>query len=275
MTRESILITGGSGNVAAMLRPRLAAPGRIIRLLDVKEPREVNFDKPGEPEEFITGSVTDLEAMTTACQGVSAVVHLGGMALESTIDTVLELNGKGTYCTLEAARRAGVSRVVLASSNHAVGFTARNGDDPAPADVPPRPDSLYGVSKVTIEALGRLYHDRYGMDVISLRIGSWFERPSDLRGLATWLSPDDGARLVEACIATPNPGYRTVWGVSANTRRWWSLAAGEAIGYHPRDDAEAYAAELIAEHGEPDFGTDPALNRVGGPWCRINIGEPM
>lgn len=275
MTRETILITGGSGNVAAMLRSRLASVGRVIRLLDVKEPREVSFEKPGEPEEFINASITDLDAMIDACQGVSTVIHLGGMAVESTIDTVLELNGKGTYCTLEAARLAGVSRVILASSNHAVGFTPRDIDNLIPADTAPRPDSLYGVSKVAIEGLGRLYHDRYGMDVICLRIGSCFERPTDLRALATWLSPDDCARLVEAGIATPQPGYRIVWGVSANTRRWWSLAEGEAIGFHPQDDAETYAGELIAEHGEPDFDTDPALNRVGGPWCQIDIGKSM
>ena len=272
---ERILITGGAGGVATMLRPRLAKPGRSSRLLDVREPADLELPDGAEPEEFITGSVTDPQTITAACQDVSAVIHLGGMAVESTIDTVLELNGKGTFHTLEAARSAGVDRVILASSNHAVGFTPRPGDDEVPADTPGRPDSLYGVSKVTIEALGRLFHDRYGLDVIALRIGSWFPEPADLRGLATWLSPDDGTRLIEACLATPRPGYRAVWGVSANTRRWWSLDAGHAIGYHPRDDAEQHAARLIAEFGEPDFATDPTLTRVGGQWCEVALGEPM
>ena len=149
---------------------------------------------------------------------------------------------------LEAAREAGVGRVVLASSNHAVGFrrVADAGEDGLPADSSPRPDTYYGVSKAAIEALGSLYHSRFGMDVIAVRIGSCFETPLPLglRGLTTWLSPDDGARLFEACLAAPSPGYRLIWGVSDNTRRVYSLAEAEALGYRSEDDAEIYADQM-------------------------------
>jgi hypothetical protein len=131
---------------------------------------------------------------------------------------------------------------------------------------------LYGWSKMAAEGIGRLYADRFGFDVICLRIGLWFPTPPGLRGLALWLSPDDGARLVEACLSAESPGFRVVWGISRNTRRWWSLAEGEAIGYHPKDDAERFAAEYIAEHGQPDFAGDPVLNRVGGQWCDVALG---
>ena len=117
--------------------------------------------------------------------------------------------------------------------------------------------------------------DRFGLDVICVRIGLWFPTPPQNRGLATWLSPDDGARLVEACLSAPSPGFRLVWGVSRNTRRWWSLAEGEAIGYYPKDDAEVFAAERIAELGEPDFANDPELNRVGGWWCDWPLAQRM
>jgi uronate dehydrogenase len=79
-------------------------------------------------------------------------------------------------------------------------------------------------------------------------------------------------RLVEACLSTPDPGFRIVWGISANTRRWWSLAEGEAIGYFPKDDAEEFADQLIAQHGEPDFRDDPILTRAGGQWCDVPLG---
>ena len=83
----------------------------------------------------------------------------------------------------EAARRAGVPRVVFASSNHAVGF--HPAVDPVPDDLPPRPDTYYGVSKVAGEALGSLFHDRYGLDVVCLRIGTCFasapRTPADCR----------------------------------------------------------------------------------------------
>jgi hypothetical protein len=209
---------------------------------------------------------------------VDAIVHLGGESKEAPAEDVLRVNGYGTYCVLEAARRHGIRRVVLASSSHAIGYHDR--DDEAypgglPADLPPRPDTLYGMSKVAVEALGQLYVDRFGLAVICLRIGLWFPKPPQLRGLATWLSPDDGARLIEACIATDRTGFHFVWAVSRNTRRWWSLAEGEAIGYFPKDDAEVFAAERIAEFGEPDFQADPELNRVGGWWCDWPLGKRM
>jgi uronate dehydrogenase len=209
---------------------------------------------------------------------VDAIVHLGGQSKEADAEEVLRVNGYGTYCLLEGARQNGIKRIVLASSSHAAGFHVRDDakyPDGMPADLPPRPDTLYGWSKVAVEGIGRLYVERFGMDVICLRIGLWFPTPPQLRGLANWLSPDDGARLIEACVSAESPGFRLVWGVSRNTRRWWSLAEGEAIGYFPKDDAEIFAAERIAEFGEPDFAGDPELNRVGGWWCDYPLGQRM
>jgi len=265
-----LLITGSAGLVGQLLRPRLASPGRTLRLLDVAEQAP---PASGEDVEIVTASITDPAAMAAACRGVDAIVHLGGLSNEAPWADILAVNIDGTHTLLEAARQAGVRRVVLASSNHAVGFYTRD-DAPAdgvPADMAPRPDTYYGVSKAANEALGRLYHDRFGMDVICLRIGTWFEKPGSARGLATWMSPDDGARLVEASLATPNPGFRIVWGISRNTRRWWSLAEGEAIGYHPVDDAEKFASEYLNGQ-EPDL-TDPVHRLLGGQFCAIPLGE--
>jgi uronate dehydrogenase len=272
---QRLLITGGAGKVAALLRPRLAAADRTVRLLDIVAPGSV--EGSGD-EEIVIASVDDPDALAAACEGVDAIVHLGGQSRESDAEDVLRRNAYGTYCLLEAARRTGVRRVVLASSSHAAGFHQRDDTtypDGLPADLPPRPDTLYGWSKAAAEALGRLYVDRFGLDVICLRIGLWFPNPPQLRGLALWLSPDDGARLVEAAVAVENPGFRIVWGVSRNARRWWSLAEGEAIGYFPKDDAEAWAEQRIAEHGEPDFAHDPLLNRVGAWWCDTPLGRPV
>ena len=271
MTDQTILITGAAGGVGSLLRPRLSRPDRTLRLLDVAP-----IPAPTTREEIVVGSVTDADAMVDACRGVDTVVHLGGQRREHDIDNVVELNIKGTYVVLEAARRAGVRTVMLASSNHAVGFSHRDQvpGKHLPADTPARPDTLYGLSKVGIEAAGRLFHDRYGINVICARIGSWFETPPGVRGLATWLSPDDGARMVEACIAAEAPGFRFIWGISRNSRRWFSLAEGEAIGYDPQDDAELFADRLVTGD-EPDFLADPELNRAGGSWCEVELGKPM
>jgi hypothetical protein len=130
----------------------------------------------------------------------------------------------------------------------------------------PAPDTYYGVAKVTGEALAALYHHRYGMDAICLRILTCAEKPPGVRALSTWLSPDDAGRLFEACLTVAAPGFRVAYGVSANTRGGWvSLAEARALGYEPRDDAEAYAAEVIAEHGEPD-PADPVFAYLGGEF---------
>lgn len=256
-----VLVTGAAGTVGSSLRSRLARTGRTLRLLDVStQPKP----QPGESVELVTASVTDMAAMEQACAGVDAIVHLAALASERPWEEILERNIHGTYTVFDAARRQGVPRVVFASSNHAVGFHERAGEE-APDYVFPAPDTYYGVAKATGEALGALYHHRYGLDVVCLRIGTWADRPTTLRGLATWLSPDDGGRLVEAALTAPSPGFRVAWGVSANTRRWWSLDEARALGYEPRDDAESYAAELIGQHGQPD-PDDPVHRLVGGEF---------
>jgi NAD(P)-dependent dehydrogenase (short-subunit alcohol dehydrogenase family) len=272
---QRLLLTGGAGKVATLLRHRLPAPGRILRLLDVRPPAP---PAPGEAVECLVGSVdpgAGREPLLAACTGVDAVIHLGGLSKEAPAEDVIAVNVRGSYGVLEAARQAGVPRVVLVSSHHAVGYWQRREAPPGglPADLPVRPDTFYGWSKAAAEAMGRLYAERFGMHVICLRVGSWCPEPPDLRGLAQWLSPDDGARLVEACLAAPSPGFRIVWGISRNTRRWCSLEAGEALGYHPQDDAERYAPQLIARFGEPD-PDDPVLTRLGGAWADRPLGRP-
>jgi uronate dehydrogenase len=273
MADQLILITGSSGRVGTLLRTRLARPGRVLRLLDVREPEELAGTGA---EEVVVGSVDDIDTLVTALDGVDVVLHLGGQSREASAEEVLRVNAYGTYCLLEAARRTGVNRILLASSTHVAGFhTLSEHPGDVPADVEARPDTLYGWSKVAAEAAGRLFHDRFGMDVICLRIGQCFPVPPGQRGLAMWMSPDDCARLVEAAISTPAPGFRQVWGISRNTRRWLSLAEGEAIGYRPQDDAEEYAEKIVAELGEPDFAADPVLNRLGGSWCDQPLGAPF
>jgi uronate dehydrogenase len=256
-----VLVTGAAGRIGTVLRGALPERGWSLRSLDVIP---VQDERPGE--EQIVADVTDLAAMVDAAQGADAVVHLAGVVGESTWRAISHANIEGTYVTLEAARRAGVPRVVLASSNHASGFTPRPGQGLLrEEDAPPRPDTYYGVAKVTMEALGSLYHDRYGMDVVCLRIGSAFPEPTTVRQLATWLSPADTVSLVDAALRAPSPGFSVVWGVSANTRNWWDLSAARALGYEPADDAEVYAEALIEAYGEPDL-TDPVHARVGGEY---------
>ena len=235
-----------TGRIGTMLRPRLARPGRTLRLLDIAGMTA------GPAEEVIRASVTDMDAMTAACRGTSAVIHLASISGEASWDEILQLNIQGTYVAFEAARRAGVPRVIFASSNHAVGFSPRE-SFPVPDYAFPAPDTYYGVAKVTGEGLAALYHYRYGLDTICIRILTCFEKPRQ-RAVAVHLAvPRRRRAAVRGLPDHAGPGFRVVYGVSANTRGGWvSLDEAEALGYEPQDDAEALRDEVIAEFGEPD-----------------------
>ncbi len=259
----SVLVTGAAGRIARAVCPGLAAAGVAVRGTDLTEL------PPGLP-----GTSTDLSdpaagpVLAELLDGVDAVLHLGAIPGEDSWPRILAANIDATQRVLDAARTAGVARVVLASSNHATGFTRRPPDGTAlPSASPMRPDTFYGVSKVTMEALGALYVERHGMDVVALRIGSFLPRPSAPRHLATWLSPGDAVRLAHAALTAPQPGFATVWGISANTRRWWSLAEGYVLGYQPVDDAETFAGEILAGQPEPDWYGDEVLALVGGDFA--------
>jgi NAD(P)-dependent dehydrogenase (short-subunit alcohol dehydrogenase family) len=223
-----------------------------------------NALEPNESARLITSSITDHDAMSEACEGVDAVLHLGGLSTVGySWDEYLDVNVNGTHCVLEAARRWGVSRVIYASSHHAVGFHPNTPGRFVPDYLFSRPDSLYGFSKAASESLCSLYHDRYGIDVICIRIGSFRTRPTDLRALWNWLSPGDCTRLFEAALSTANPGFRLVWGVSANQRGIMSLDEARAIGYVPLDDAE----EFINDIGVGvQAGNVQGADLIGGPF---------
>ncbi len=259
-----ILMTGASGKVGTLLRPRLAREGRTLRLSDI-QPVE-----PGPGEEWVTADLTDPAAVAEAMKGVDAVLHLGGQSREHPWADIVQANINGTQVLLEAARKEGVEHVLLMGSHHAAGYQTR---PESGADLPdyafPRPDTFYGVSKVVMEALGSLYHDRFGMNVTVVRLGTCSEAPADTRGLATWISPDDLTRLVEAGLSAT--GYHVVWGVSDSPRRWWSLEEAKAIGFESKDSSEPFAAALIEAQGEPDV-SEPLHHRAGGVFTLNELG---
>jgi uronate dehydrogenase len=193
-------------------------------------------------EEVMLGDITDLAVARRAIAGCDACVHLAGIPIEAPFDQLLHANIQGTWAIFEAARLEGCERIVFASSNHVTGFhpiAQRIGPDDKL-----RPDTYYAVSKVFGEALARLYHDKFGLRVACLRIGSALPRPLDERHLSTWLSPGDLGRLVTACLTSPDLAFAIVYGASANRRGWWDLEPGRRLGYEPLDDAEIYANEV-------------------------------
>jgi len=250
---KKILITGAAGDVGSHLRRELA--GRYaLRLSDIRPIKGL-----AGAEEFMAGDCASLRDMLRATRDVEAVVHLGGFSVEGPWEVILRANIVGTYNVFEAARRNGVRRLVFATSNHAVGFYDR--DDTIDTRVYPKPDSRYGVSKVFGEALGSLYADKYGMEVVCVRIGNLAPQPVDKRRLSIWISPRDLAQLVGIAIDRPGIRFEIVYGISGNRRRWYDNSNAERLGYRPQDDSEPWAEEVL-KNEKP--GADPRTERFQG-----------
>jgi uronate dehydrogenase len=234
---QTWVLTGAAGRIGTLLRTGLRGRVGSLRLLDTAP---LSADHPGE--RVVAADVTDLPALTRALEGADGVVHLAGLAEEDDFFDLLRVNVGGTYAVFEAARRAGVRRVVYASSNRVTGFypTATRVDP----SMPPRPDGYYGVTKVAGEALGRVFADKFGLQVACLRIGSAEDRPRDARHLSTWLSPGDTVAAFLAAMRAPDLTFTTFYAVSANTHGWWDTDAGRRIGFEPRDDAADHAGDL-------------------------------
>ena len=242
---KTVLITGAAGNVGSHLRRELA--GRYnLRLSDIVPVKDL-----ATGEKQARGDVAKMADMLRVTKGVDAIVHLGGFSAEGPWESILHANIIGCYNVFEAARRNGVKRVLFASSNHAAGFYKR--DVKIDHRVYPKPDSRYGVSKAFGEQIGSLYADKYGLEVFCMRIGNVNPVPPDKRRLSIWISPRDLARLVSVGIENPNINFEIVYGVSDNKRSWYDNSNARRLGYLPQDDAEIYAAEVLARDkpGDP------------------------
>jgi uronate dehydrogenase len=263
-----VLVTGAAGSIGGVLCRGLVDRGHAV----------VGVDRVPEPEGFtgdwFTADSADPDAVeavfaaTSRSGGLEGVVHLAGIPTEASLPEELTSHVVTTAALLDAMLRHGVSRIVYASSNHAVGRTPRS--ERLTVDVRPRPDTFYGVAKVAAEALLSLYVDRHGIDAVATRIGSFLPQPESVRGLSTWLSHDDAVRMFDACLTTPDPGFAVVYGVSANTRGWWDLEPGRRLGYHPQDDAERYVDQVVADAARDEVEGA----HVGGPFATEEFDRP-
>lgn len=265
-----VLVTGAAGSIGSVLCTGLVDRGHTVVGLDLT-PEPDSF--PGQWATVDCADPDAVEAVFVAASragGLDAVVHLAGIPTEASLPDELTSHVVTTAALLDAMVAHGVTRIVYAGSNHAVGRTPRPADGLLTVDVRPRPDTFYGVAKVAAEGLLSLYVDRYGIDAVSTRIGSFLATPETTRNLATWLSHDDAVRMFVAALTTPDPGFAVLYGVSANTRGWWDLAPGRALGYDPQDDAEDFAGQVIRD----DERDAVESAHVGGPYATESFHRP-
>jgi len=195
---------------------------------------------------------------------------MAGTRVERPLPEVIQNNLVGLYEVYEGARRNKVRRIIFASSNHAFGMHPVESRLKLGTDF--RPDGFYGLSKVWGEAMARMYWDKHGIEGVSLRIGTTMGRPPEnFRQLSTWMGTEDLVQLVMRSIHAENVGYAAVWGVSANTRCYYDLSEGNAIGYAPTENAEDWSDQIV---GQPN-PLDPVAQRYqGGQFVSMDYTPP-
>jgi len=246
------------------LRDTLRGVYPVLRLSDRVPLAPARPKAQGVEEVLDPVDIADMSAVEKMVAGVDGIIHLGGVSGENSWENILHGNIIGLYNVFEAARRAGVKRIVMATSNHAVGFYPRA--QTIDHRVVPRPDSRYGVSKAFSEALASLYADKHGMGFLCTRIGNFGEKPIDSRRLSIWISPRDYTQLVRIGLEHPEIHFEIVYGVSGNKRSWYDNSNAYLLGYKPQDDSEPYAAEILAR--EANQPKDPIAERYqGGTFC--------
>ncbi len=216
-----LIVTGGLGRVAAVLRPALPPDTRLVDVrpgadqLDLSDPRQA----------------------AEAVRGADAILHLAADPSPGRDwTTTYQRNVAVTEILLQACEDR-VPRIVLASSVHVMGLYHRRGAELISPEWTPSPCCAYGEGKVAVEQLGRRHAERYGVSVICLRLGSTGyplagPRFSDMR-----LSDRDARHLVLAAL-TAEVGFGVYFGVSANTPARWDISNARAeLGYQPVDDS--------------------------------------
>ena len=266
MTEKPILLTGASGALGRMLAHELAAAGFTLRLTDIQP-----FPDPLPARaSFVKADLDEALAVVRQAEGCSTILHFGGVSVERPFEEIIGPNLRGLYHIYEAARREG-ARVVFASSNHTIGFHERPQGNAARLDYDCqfRPDGYYGLSKAYGELMGRMYWDKHGVENVNVRIGSCLPKPNNARGLSTWLSYPDLARMMIRCILAERVGHAVIWGASANPASFWAQDHRNRIGWQPEDSAETYRAEI-----EKVVTDDPVEERYqGGFYCPIEYSR--
>ncbi len=230
-----ILLTGSAGGIGRSLWPALRARGHEVRGFDVRPTQGL--------EGAITASLTDPQAVRDAVRDVDTVLHLA--ATPNDLDFLTRLlpnNLQGAFQLLDEAAKAGVKRLILASTIQVVNGLLSEGRTVGVDEA--KPDNHYGLTKLWLEHAGRIVHRKHGTSVLAVRIGAC---PTSARN-ARWtqsheaemdlyLSLPDAARFFIAAVEAPHVGYEIVYATSRprGRPRVDLEPAARLLGYVPRD----------------------------------------
>ena len=236
-TAGLVLVTGSSGRIGQAVVAELQQQGVPVR----------GFDRVPTPglADMVVGDLRNVSALDKAMAGVRTLVHLA--ATPDDDDFVRELapnNVVGVYHVFEAARKAGVGRLILASSGQVVWYQRETGPWPIRADTVPTPRYWYAACKLFLEGAGRAFAEAHGMSVIAVRLG-WCPRTrgqvEEIRhsewAQDVYLSPPDAGRFFACAVQAPLDARFTVVYATSRPRRnqRYDMAPAKKLGYEARD----------------------------------------
>ena len=240
---KTILITGGTGRIGSCIAAGLNETGNYTVLRGTRQ---------GSAGDLIHLDYQDSDQLEKVFRQhqVDVIIHMAyHLGNDHFLEIQIDQNLKNAYYLYEAARKAGVKRVIFGSSNHVFGFYQK-GDD-IRSDSACRPDSPYALSKVFVETLGRYYSDRYGLSVFNIRIGNFGSNgnlePRDLRASKVWLSNEDCVQLMKKLIEYDEDcKYLQMFGMSANDGCYYDTSDNSIVGYVPEKNGAVYREKLKA-----------------------------
>ncbi|AEI93210.1 NAD-dependent epimerase/dehydratase family protein [Roseobacter litoralis] len=262
---KKLVLTGAAGRLGSYLREPLTALCDNLVSTDIVD--DIGTLYAGET--YVKADLAQMDQIAPVVEGADMVLHFGAIVDEKPFEELLGPNFVGSHNIWEAGYQAGVKRIVYASSIHAVGMHLKS--DFIGIDAEHRPDTFYGLAKCFSEDLGRMYWEKRGLESVHLRILSCAQ-VNNTRALGSWLSYPDLIHLVTRAIDTPSVGFAIVYGVSNNDRAPVDNAKASFLGYRPTDNAEVYAAEVLAQ-AEPVDTTDPGQMCHGGPFAKVDLGQ--
>lgn len=255
-----ILLTGATGSVGSLLRPYLAKEYESV-LLNSRRP-VTSLEKN---EFFEPGDICDPALVDRLLSQVDGVIHMAGLVgPDYTFEETLEPNFVSVYHLFEAARKYGVKKIIYAGTHHAVGFLERG--TPVDHHTPPRADSWYGITKACGEILASHAADRYGMDVMCIRIGYVNDTVPDERRMHTWCSPRDLASLIHIGLTGSQRGFHLVYGISRCPEPLFDNSHAYTLGYQPRDNSLDHLADPSIASQKPD-PRNPEQKYIGGHFA--------
>lgn len=262
---KRLVLTGAAGRLGSYLREPLGEMCDELVSTDIVD----DIGKLYGGERYEKADLASMGDMMRVLECADMVVHMGAYADEGPFEQLLGPNFIGAYNVWEAAFQHGLKRVIYGSSIHAVGMHPKT--DFIDTEARHRPDTFYGLAKCFAEDLGSMYWDKRGLESVHMRILSCAQ-VTNTRALGSWLSYDDLIQLVQRAIDTPVTGFSVVYGVSNNDRAPVDNSKASFLGYRPKDNAEQFAQQILAE-AEPADSQDIGDMCHGGPFAKVELGN--